>query len=82
VKITQTIERECCEPGDLKPIPGSPKRGRDPEYVACKYCARVHKMRVFTDAAGATDWEYVPDRLPWEPSPEELARRIEHAIAP
>jgi hypothetical protein len=86
VKITETIERECCQREDLKPYPGQPSSNQRywgaQKYVFCKHCGRAHEAVSSTDAAGSRDWEYRPLRLPWEPSPEELARRIEHAITP
>lgn len=68
MKITETIERLCCSAADLKPVEGSPKRGRDPEYKFCIHCGRRHSVHTFMDAAGSSDWEYRPVNETWEGS--------------
>ena len=58
MKIKETTERDCCTPKDLKPVEGSPRRGRDPEVMFCVHCGARHRIHTFTDAAGSSDWEY------------------------
>ena len=59
MKIKETIERECCQSKDLRPLIGSRSIGliKYSEYKFCMHCAR-HKYHSFMDAAGSTDWEY------------------------
>ena len=66
MKISETRQRDCCQPQDLKPIEGSPLRGRDPLYKFCVHCGRHHMIHTFMDAAGSRDWEYRPMKRPWE----------------
>lgn len=66
MKITETIERECCQRSDLKPLQQSPKSGHIPRYMFCKYCGTHHQMHSFTDPAGGSDWEYRPIPPPWQ----------------
>jgi hypothetical protein len=57
--IKETIERECCDVRkDLKPIFNSPKIGRFPEVMFCIHCGSYFRYYTFTDAAGASDWDY------------------------
>lgn len=65
LKIKETVERECCQTRDLRPIHGSPIVGRIPKYMFCVHCGRQHEMHTFTDAAGSSDWEYRPRLNPW-----------------
>ena len=65
MKIKETVERDCCQPRDLKPVEGSPKRGRDYVYVFCIHCGHQHTIATFMDAAGSSDWEYRKVAVPW-----------------
>lgn len=58
MKVTETIERECCQRKDLKPVAGTPKFGSDPEFVFCVHCGSHLQVHTFMDAAGSKDWEY------------------------
>lgn len=58
MKITETVNRDCCQSKDLKVVEGSPLRGRDPLYKFCVHCGARHKIHTFMDAAGSSDWEY------------------------
>ena len=66
MKITEQLERQCCAQRDLRPIEGSPKRGRMAEWVFCVHCGHHRRYDSFVDAAGATDWNYRPVMAPWE----------------
>lgn len=66
MKITQTVQRDCCQQSDLRPLEGTPKRGRTPEWMFCLHCGRQHRIHTFTDPAGASDWDYQPAHWPWE----------------
>ena len=63
MKITETIERECCVPGkDLVEYKGllSGKHINKPQF--CKHCGQVWQIERYTDAAGRMDerWVKVP----------------------
>lgn len=58
MKITETIERQCCTPKDLKPVEGCQKWARIPDLVFCIHCGARHRHHTFMDAAGSRDWEY------------------------
>lgn len=66
MKVTETVQRECCQPRDLKPVEGTPRRGRDAEYVFCVHCGKWHEYDSFMDAAGSRDWRYKPMPVPWD----------------
>lgn len=68
MKIEEKIVRECCQQKDLLPIEGTPKRGRDPEWMFCKHCGRHHHGESERDPAGSSDWIYKPVPLPWAPT--------------
>jgi hypothetical protein len=58
VKITETTQRECCQPKDLKAVEGSEMRGGYPLQKFCIHCGARHVYTSFMDAAGSSDWEY------------------------
>lgn len=62
MKIKEVLERDCCAPKDLRPLEGSPKRGKDPETMFCVHCGARHNIHTFMDAAGSSDWEYRKDK--------------------
>lgn len=66
MKISEVIERECCQRKDLRKVNGSPMRGRDPEYMFCVHCGAIHKIHTYMDAAGSSDWEYRKEPSPWD----------------
>lgn len=68
MQIVEEVKRECCQTRDLLPIEGSPKRGRDPEYMFCRHCGAHHRYSTFMDAAGSRDWHYVKMAKPFDAS--------------
>lgn len=59
MKITETIERECCSPQDLKPVQLSPQvRGSIPEQKFCVHCGARHFYKEFIDEDGGRSSEY------------------------
>ena len=66
MKITEQVSRECCQTRDLRPIEGTPLRGRDPAYVFCVHCGAQHVYDTYMDAAGSRDWRYTKIPAPWE----------------
>jgi hypothetical protein len=58
MKITETIDRECCQQKDLKPVIDSKLVGRQREFLFCVHCGARHRYTSYMDAAGSTDWEY------------------------
>jgi hypothetical protein len=66
MKITETIQRECCDlRKDLKPIQGTPRIGNDHKYLFCIHCGRHHVGNSERDAAGGVDWVYRRVEAPW-----------------
>lgn len=55
MKIKETIERDCCEPKDLKPYKGG---GSAIIKVFCQYCGQQFTTENYTDAAGSRDSRY------------------------
>ena len=56
MKITETIERECCQPRDLKPYLGKVSFNRDqwrPQF--CVHCGQIHVCTREMDASGNMD---------------------------
>lgn len=64
MKITETIERECCQSKDLKPMAGVYQRiiGMGPTWKFCVHCGRAHALRKDQDG----DHVYVGQPWPWE----------------
>jgi len=64
MKITETIERECCDTRkDLKRMPTP--RGVKNEYYFCLHCGMQYvKMRIY-DSAGDRVWHWEPVPPPW-----------------
>lgn len=58
MKIKETIERECCQYKDLKPVLGSKQWGINYDLMFCIHCGARHLYTTFMDAAGSRDWEY------------------------
>jgi len=60
IKITETIERFCCEPKDLKKYEGA-HNDEEPKNVKwfCQYCGQLWENHTYTDAAGSRDTELV-----------------------
>ncbi len=65
MKITETIERECCEPRDLKPYSGK-FNGYSELPLSwqvtvqfCIYCGQLWREEGYTDAAGGMDTRLV-----------------------
>jgi len=56
VKITETIDRWCCEPKDLKKY-----KGEGPKTVElfCQYCGQQFGSERYMDAAGSSDTKLV-----------------------
>ena len=66
MKITETIERDCCAPGkDLIAYKGvrNNQTVRN-TYMFCKYCGQIWEHERYTDAAGSTDARLVKVFLP------------------
>lgn len=60
MKIKVTTERECCHPAeDLLTYQGESAIPSALRPKFCKHCGQVWYLRRFTDAAGASDSEYV-----------------------
>lgn len=67
MKITETIERECCDErlGDLRPYRGSAVRKVDKSVVPemdsrgifkfCVHCGQIYRKTRQTDAAGGSE---------------------------
>ena len=67
MKITETVERHCCQTRDFKPLEGTPKSATgDPEWVFCVHCGRRHRYDAMRDEAGCSYWEYIPTEMPWD----------------
>ena len=65
MKITETIERDCCEFKDLKPYKGyvlSEENGKPRKLMFCQYCGQLWQYVRKMDAAGSmdSDLEKVP----------------------
>jgi len=56
VKITETIERWCCEPKDLKKYRGEGSKSIE---MFCQHCGQQFTSEKYTDAAGARDTKLV-----------------------
>lgn len=57
MKITETIERECCAPGkDLVEYKGlrTDSAKKNP-FMRCKHCGQIWEWVKFSDAAGNMD---------------------------
>jgi hypothetical protein len=65
VKIKETIERECCQQKDRRPVEGTPKKGADPEWMFCIHCGAHYKLGTERDAAGGSDTVYRRQPSPW-----------------
>lgn len=73
--IKETVERECCQPGDLLPVlarPYTPPAYHP--YYFCKHCGRWWKEVGRMGPAGSTDYNVEPLPWPWQVSP--LSRKI------
>lgn len=62
-KIVESIERNCCQYRDLRPVCDSKVLFRSGlknvyDIMQCKYCGDIHKYYRYMDAAGSMDWEY------------------------
>lgn len=60
MKITETIERECCAPGDLKQYQGLMKcPGHRPKFRFCTYCGQLWMLVREMGPAGSMEdnWE-------------------------
>ena len=58
MKITETIERECCHPDDLVKYQGVSGIPAVLKPKFCKHCGQLWILERFTDAAGDSDSEY------------------------
>lgn len=60
MKIKETIERECCEPKDMKKYRGAfqPFVPQLKDASFCIHCGNLFVKESFTDAAGGSDWTY------------------------
>lgn len=54
IKITETMERDCCERVDLKEYKGRDNRIHEKLYF-CKHCGQYWYYEKYTDAAGSSD---------------------------
>ena len=65
-KITENIERWCCQNDDLEPIKekgrlhGKSHRLVPWPFMKCRHCGQLYEYYRFMDAAGSTDWDYRP----------------------
>lgn len=60
MKITETIERECCVPSkDFVTTPITHKGG---EWAICRHCGKMYRRVSGQDATGYTDWLEVDPR--------------------
>jgi hypothetical protein len=58
MKITEKIERECCERADLKRYNGMLKRAeRKNLYWFCGHCGQIYESVRVSDSAGGTETE-------------------------
>jgi len=64
VKIRQTVERDCCEPQDIKPYRGETESHSSVTYGFCTHCGQPHRHAWYTDAAGSRDWRWEKVKLP------------------
>lgn len=62
MKITENIERECCQFKDLIPIQGSPAIGSNAEFMSCKFCGKIFRFQRGQESA----FEYFPWTTPWQ----------------
>ena len=69
MKIKETIERECCEWKDLRPVQGCDKIGTQLEIMFCIHCGAYHRYNSYMNAAGSTDWQYKKIVLPYKTAP-------------
>ena len=58
MKVKETVERECCQYKDLKPVEKCLKIGSDPSLMFCIHCGSRHEHTKYMDVAGSMDWEY------------------------
>lgn len=65
MKITETINRECCQQKDMRPVDGTPKVGTYPEWTFCIHCGHYHEAMRVTDPAGGIETEYRKRPAPW-----------------
>lgn len=64
MKITETIQRECCQSNDLL-ILGDGKSHKD--YRFCKYCGRHFEKEYEMDASGnGYNYSWKKLKWPWE----------------
>ena len=66
MKITESIERECCEPGkDLIEYKGlRADHSLNNPYRVCKHCGQIWEEERYMDAAGSMDTRLVRVVLP------------------
>lgn len=62
MKITENIERECCQFKDLIPIQGSPAIGTNAKFMSCKFCGKIFRFQRGQESA----FEYFPWTTPWQ----------------
>lgn len=58
MKISETVERDCCQQRDFKPVEGTKIIGRIPSLVFCQHCGHYWEYTSCRDAAGSADYEY------------------------
>lgn len=66
MKITETINRDCCQQRDLRPVEGTKRIHGHDEFMFCVHCGRYHEAYRVSDAAGGYDTEYRKCAPPWE----------------
>lgn len=54
IKITETIERDCCEQVDLKEFKGRSCHVNEKFYF-CKHCGQYWHYEKYIDEAGSSD---------------------------
>lgn len=52
MKITETIERECCEPQDLRVFKGERKGPAPPLLKFCAHCGQIWTIETASDGFG------------------------------
>lgn len=64
MKIKETVERECCQPRDLKPFKGLVTKALNSsrkDLFFCVHCGRIWRETARMDAAGGTEGIRVDD---------------------
>ena len=64
MKIKETIERECCEPKDLKRYHGIARRMQAimhpvTDLFFCVHCGELWDLRIVDDPCGETETKFI-----------------------